>query len=91
LTRLLRLTTETSEYDPWERLAGFWQEPVNEWMVQHVENRIGPYPLQGIANCSMDEAVRYAVGDSDWTGRCAVELQRRRQGAFQIYDGDRDA
>ncbi len=90
LTRLLRLTTEASEYDPWERLTGFWTEPVNEWMVQHVEARVGPYPLQGIANCSMDEAVRYAVGDADWTGRVAVELQRRRQGAFQIYDGDRD-
>ena len=91
LTRLLRLTAEGSEYDPWERLTGFWREPVNEWMAQHVEARIGAYPLLGIANCSMDEAVQYAVGDSDWTGRVAVELQRRRQGAFQIYEGDRDA
>jgi DNA polymerase len=96
LTRLLRLTTETSEYDPWgsekePRLDAFWHEPVNEWMVQHVEARIGAYPLLGIANCSMEEAVRYAVGDADWTGRVAVELQRRRQGAFQIYEGDRDA
>jgi|SRR5665213_3567607 len=96
LTRLLRLTTEMSEYDPWgseeePRLNAFWREPVNEWIVQHVESRIGTYPLAGIANCSMDEAVRYAVGDADWTGRCAVELARRRQGAFQIYEGDKDA
>jgi uracil-DNA glycosylase family 4 len=96
LTRLLRLTDPNGEYDPWgsekePRLDAFWHEPVNEWMVQYVENRIGPYPLQGIANCSMEEAVRYAVGDADWTGRVAVELQRRRQGAFQIYSGDRDA
>jgi hypothetical protein len=91
LTRLLRLTTEASEYDPWERLGGFWTDTVNEWMVQHVESRIGPYPLQGIANCSMAEAVRYAVGDADWTGQVAVELQRRRQSAFRIYEGDKDA
>lgn len=96
LTRLLRLTTETSEYDPWgsdkePRLDAFWREPVNEWMVQHVESRIGNYPKLGIANCSLAEAVAYAVGDADYTGRVAVELANRRNGAFRIYDGDRDA
>ena len=96
LTRLLRLTTETSEYDPWgndkePRLDAFWHEPVNEWMVQHVESRIGNYPKLGIANCSITEAVAYAVGDADYTGRVAVELANRRNGAFRIYEGDRDA
>lgn len=96
LTRLLRLSDPMSEYDPWgsakePRLDAFWQEPVNEWMVQHVESRLGPYPMQGIANCSMEEAVKYAVGDADYTGRCAVELARRREGSFHIYAGDRDA
>ena len=91
LTRLLRLTNEESEYDPWERLRDFWVEPTNEWMVTHVEARVGKYPVAGIANCSPEEAVRYAVGDADFTGRVAVELQRRRQGAFQIHEGDRDA
>ena len=91
LTRLLRLTNEESEYDPWERLRDFWREPTNEWMVTHVEARLGKYPVAGIANCSLEEAVRYAVGDADWTGRVAVELERRRQGAFQIHQGDRDA
>lgn len=96
LTRLLRLTDPDSEYDPWgnpdnPRLEAFWRDPSNEWMAHHVEARIGPYPILGIANCAMDEAVRYAVGDADYTGRVAVELARRRQGAFQIYHGDRDA
>jgi uracil-DNA glycosylase family 4 len=91
LTRLLRLTNEESEYDPWERLRDFWREPTNEWMVTHIEARVGKYPVAGIANCSLKEAVRYAVGDADWTGRVAVELERRRQGAFQIHEGDRDA
>jgi hypothetical protein len=91
LTRLLRLTAEESGYDPWERLNAFWSEPVNEWMVRHVEARIGSFPAVGIANCTMEEAVKYAVGDADWTGRVAVELQRRRAGSFRIYEGDRDA
>ena len=91
LTRLLRLTTEASEYDPWERLGGFWTDTVNEWMVQHVEARLGPYPVNGIGNCRMEDAVRYAVGDADFTGRVAVELARRRGDAFKIYEGDRDA
>ena len=90
LTRLLRLTRPDSEYDPWERLDAFWQDPVNEWMVEHVEARINAYPRPGIANCTMADAVRYAVGDADWTGRVATEFDRRRPDAFRIYEGDRD-
>jgi len=90
LTRCLRLTDVNSEYDPWERLDAFWHDPLNEWMVTHVEARAGRYPILGIGNCSMAEAVRYAVGDADWCGRVAVELARRRDGAFKIYTGDRD-
>jgi hypothetical protein len=90
LRRLLRLTDVDSEYDPWERLDAFWQDELNEWMVLHIEARIGHYPILGIANCKIEDAVRYAVGDADWTGQVAVELARRRDGAFKIYEGDRD-
>ena len=90
LTRALRLSDVASEYDPWERLNAFWADPLNGWMTAHVEARCGPYPRLGIANCTTEEAVRYAVGDADWTARVAVELERRRNGAFRIYDGDRD-
>ena len=90
LTRLLRLTDPASDYDPWERLDGFWSDPLNEWMIPHVESRVGSYPILGIGNCDMATAVRYAVGDADWTGRVAVELARRRKEAFKIYEGDRD-
>jgi uracil-DNA glycosylase family 4 len=90
LTRLLRLARPHSDYDPWDRLDAFWKDPLNSWMVSHMENRIGKYPVLGIANCKMKDAIRYAVGDADWTGRAAVELARRRQTAFQIYDTDRD-
>jgi len=96
LTRLIRNADPDSEYDPWgdsddPRLNAFWNDPCNEWMRSHIETRIGHYPILGIANCTMEEAVRYAVGDADWTGRCAVELARRREGAFKIFEGDRDA
>lgn len=96
LTRLLRLTAPDAEYSPWggpkePRLDSFWLDPCNEWMTSHVEARVGKYPILGIANCTMDEAVRYAVGDADYTGRCAVELARRRESAFQISPGDSDA
>lgn len=96
LIRLLRLTDPDGEYDPWgtekePRLDAFWRDELNSWMVTHVEARIGKYPVSGIANCTMAEAVRYAVGDADYTGRAAVELARRRNGAFKIYEGDRDA
>ena len=90
LDRLLRLTDVTSEYDPWGRLNDFWNEPSNEWMTAYVEARVGRYPILGIANCKLSDAVNYACGDADWTGRVAVELERRRKGAFRIYKGDAD-
>ena len=95
LRRLLKNASETSEYNPWgdekePRLAAFWHDETNEWMVAHIEGRIGPYPILGIGNCSMEQAVAYAVGDADWTGRVAVELERRRGESFKIYEGDRD-
>jgi uracil-DNA glycosylase family 4 len=95
LKRLLDNTAPDGEYNPWgandePRLNAFWQDPLNEWMVSHVEARCGGYPVPGIANCTMEEAVNYAVGDADWTGRVAVELARRRGDAFRIHEGDRD-
>ncbi len=95
LRRLLRLASTQSDYNPWgsdkePRLDAFWRDELNAWMVSHIEARVGPYPILGIANCSMDDAVRYAVGDADYCGRVAVELARRRGEAFQIYSGDRD-
>jgi uracil-DNA glycosylase family 4 len=91
LARLLRLTDAASEYDPWERLDAFWYDPVNDWIRDHVETRIGAYPILGIANCRMEDAIQYAVGDADWTGQVAVELERRRATAFKIHPGDIDA
>ena len=95
LRRLLRNASAESEYNPWgdpdePRLDSFWSDSLNEWMVNHVECRIGHYPVLGIANCTTQEAIAYAVGDADWTGRVAVELARRRENAFEIYEGDRD-
>lgn len=60
LTRLVRLTLVESEYDPWERLDPFWQDPDNSRYVSHLETRVGHYPILGIANASMDRAIRYS-------------------------------
>jgi hypothetical protein len=95
LRRLMRMTDSASDYNPWgtlkePRLDAFWSEPLNQQAVNYIEARIGRYPILGIGNCSMEEAVRYAVGDADWTGRVAVELERRRKEAFQINEVDID-
>lgn len=95
IVRLLRNMDPLSKYNPWgdedePRLNAFWSDQSNSWMTAHVEARIGRYPVLGIANCRMEDAVKYACGDADWTGRVAAELAKRRQTAFQIHDGDRD-
>ena len=95
LLRLMQNSDSGSEYNPWrekgsKRLDDFWADPCQEPAVSHIESRIGHYPILGIANCSEAEAVRYAVGDADWTGRVAVELEKRRRESFQISATDRD-
>ena len=88
LKRLIHHTDEQSEYDPWKRLDEYWRD--NHRDASHIEARIGPYPRLGIANCMMDEAVEYAVGDADWTLRVAGKLEEIRKGAFQIHECDKD-
>jgi hypothetical protein len=95
LARLLSNTDPHGSYDPWgsqkePRLEAFWRDEQNDWMVAHVESRVGPYPVPGIGNCRFEDAVRYAVGDADYTGRVAVRLAELRQGAFEIHHHDRD-
>ena len=90
LTRLMRHTDTAADYDPWERLDAFWSDPLTEWMIPVIESRVGPYPILGIGNCDMPTAIRYAVGDADWTGQVAAELARRREGVFSINENDRD-
>lgn len=88
--RLIGHTDESSEYDPWERLDEFWRE--NGHAAAHIEARVGRYPILGIGNCTEAQAIRYAVGDADWTGQVAVELERRRrEGGCKIAAGDEDA
>lgn len=90
LTRLISHSDEEGEYDPWKRLDEFWSEDSNSWMTTHIEARLGPYPILGIGNCSMKEAISYACSDSDWTLQVANELARRRGELFHIAEGDRD-
>lgn len=91
LWRLQGFTDIHSDYDPWERLDEFWAKEEFEWMTSHVESRIGRYPILGIGNCTLARAMEYACGDALWTGRVAVELERRRSlDCWQIAEGDED-
>lgn len=67
LNRVLAHMLKNPEYDPWERLEG----------IKTVED-IGPYPVLGIANCRLEDAVEYGVRDADVTLRLANELDRLR-------------
>lgn len=90
-TRLIQHSRPASEYDPWERLTAYWLDEANDRYIAHVEARIGHYPILGIGNCSIPQAVSYACSDAYWTGRVAVELERRRNsGLYRIADGDWD-
>jgi len=91
LKRMMSHVDVSSEYDPWQRLDDFWRDEENEWQTAYVEARCGRYPILGIGNCKLDEAVRYGCSDADFTGRVAVELERRRNDdCWRIAEGDED-
>ena len=58
------MLTGSEEYDPWERLRAIPE--------------LSGYPVKGIANCSLEEAVKYGCRDADVGLRVALELERRR-------------
>lgn len=85
-----------STYDPWKALDRFFAEGLRgkkpeTWEMEWLREEIGERPILGIGNCEEREAVEYACGDADWTGRVAVELERRRNGEkWKINEGDED-
>jgi hypothetical protein len=100
-SRLLAHADEHADYDPWRngkvskqdkapRLEEFWADETSQWMVNHLEARVGRFPTLGIANAPMAEAIEYGCSDADWTGQVANRLEQMRPGLFQISDGDRD-
>jgi uracil-DNA glycosylase family 4 len=92
LKRMMSHTDAASDYDPWQRLDDFWRDEANEWQTAYVEARCGRYPILGIGNCRLEDAVRYGCSDADFTGRVAVELEKRRRDAYwTIAEGDEDA
>lgn len=87
--RLIQHTDAGSGYDPWKRLRDWRAESEKEYA--HVVARCGEWPILGIGNCTQAQAIQYAVGDADYTGRVAVELERRRgDRRFEIVPGDED-
>jgi uracil-DNA glycosylase family 4 len=84
-------------YDPWDNLAamkvdGLRGKVAEAWEWEWLAERVGTtLPILGIGNCDEAEAVEYAIGDADMTGRVAAELERLRGGKrWRIADEDRD-
>jgi len=76
-----------SDYDPWEkpkqdkgvekpRLIG------REWLDE-VERAVGRLPRKSIVHAPIDQQVKYACGDADFTGRLATWLEGERKRIVQ--------
>ncbi len=76
-----------SDYDPWEkpkqdkgvekpRLIG------REWLDE-VELAVGRMPRKSIIHAPLDQQVKYACGDADFTGRLATWLEGERKRIVQ--------
>ncbi len=76
-----------SDYDPWEkpkqdkgvekpRLIG------REWLDE-VERAVGRMPRKSIVHAPLDQQVKYACGDADFTGRLATWLEGERKRIVQ--------
>ena len=87
---------DTQEYDPWDALYRFRHDGLRgkkaeAWEWEYAALTAGEIPILGIGNCTQEEAVQYACGDADMTGQVHTALLARRDGLFQIQEGDRDA
>ncbi len=76
-----------SDYDPWEkpkqdkgvekpRLIG------RDWLDE-VERAVGRMPRKSIVHAPLDQQVKYACGDADFTGRLATWLEGERKRIVQ--------
>jgi hypothetical protein len=83
-------------YNPWDKLdemyrGGLRGKMIERWEWEWLEENVGTTPILGIGNCEEGEAVAYAIGDADMTGRVAVELERLRGDArWTIASEDKD-
>jgi hypothetical protein len=96
LTYTGKTEDDDSPYDPWKAIAKMRVEGLRgrvpePWEFEWLESELGPIPILGIGNCTLDEAVIYGCGDADLTGQVAAELERLRGGErWKIDEGDRD-
>ena len=85
-----------TEYNPFKKLPEFWSEGLrgkkpNAGDMEMLVEALGPVPILGIGNCTMEQAQRYAIGDADVDLQVAGELERRRGGSrWEIMQGDED-
>ncbi len=80
-------------YKPWDKLREALSDMPDSFQFDYVEKALGEMPLLGIGNVPEDEALMYAVGDSDMTLRVALWMEKQRaelQQDWSIADGDED-
>jgi hypothetical protein len=89
LRHVARYTAGTQDqdtpYDPWKAMVRMREEGLRgrkaeewEWDCLTEELGLGPAPILGIGNCEEHEAMMYAIGDADFTGRVAARLEEGR-------------
>ncbi len=83
LTHTAGTVEDEKPYDPWKAMGRFRDEGLRGkkaegWEWDFLEQELGRMPILSIANAPMADAITYAVGDADMTGRVAVELERLR-------------
>lgn len=88
--------TGDEPYEPWKKLREMRAEGLRgrvpeSWEFEWLEQELGPMPILGIGNCSMEQALQYSVGDADMTLQVARVLRERRGDRRYVIDpSDRD-
>jgi uracil-DNA glycosylase len=88
--------TGDEPYEPWKKLKEMRAEGLRgrvpeSWEFEWLERELGPMPILGIGNCSMEQAIEYSVGDADMTLQVARVLKERRgDRRYAIDPSDKD-
>jgi len=84
ITHTVQTADEEEPYNPWKKLPDMLENGLRgkkpepgQW--ENLQAELGPVPVLGIGNVPEKEAVHYAVGDADWTGRVAARLAEIRR------------
>ena len=83
-------------YNPFKNLKKMREEGLRgkvaeRWEWEFLEEELGAMPQLGIANCPLDIAIPYAIGDADFELRVARRLKEERTSdRYKVDQGDWD-